>query len=294
MPSTNGSEDSVIVHTIKLLLGGRESSFKSERQLKLFQFLWWLLDDKDDDCSIKDAGLVYASAALSYKIQKNNVVGPSEALILSSSDPWIQRIFRAIEWRQDGFYHLLRIRYPLLHSFDFNEIIPEIESLSDFVEAKLRLYASDCAMTDNNAFTVMKRQDPERGRPQVKSHLTAPKNNRLTRLPFIYAAIKHHPQMIRFSLGAATKGRMLGASEMLALSKKNAATPEGLKAFFACAKGVVEVTDKKLASKLAKAWPDLTAARPAVDLLHPDQLSKLNKRRGAEETKKAKRQSPPA
>jgi hypothetical protein len=270
-----------------LLIGARDESFEWETELRLFQFKAWLLGVTPSSASFRRSALLFATLLVSarQKQRRFSLLASSEALVLAMMSrelrPLIDLAFKA-----RVLYDLTQISFHPYKEADRKKPLEEISALNALTQFRLRLrFTKRMTPSINNGIALLSnsKDDTQLGRTNAK----ALRRRRRAREAFLYAAQNCHEMMFLPPKPADVVGAL----------KSEVRETERIKEYFALSKSLMKILDVDAAEAFEGHWNDM----PPVDIppLEPVSVEEMDEagigprpRRGAKETKLAKRQAP--
>jgi hypothetical protein len=234
----------------------RDGKFISEYEwpLRLFQFMYWLIDDVETKVSLKEAALVFCSMAISQesdKVKKRFLsASGAELLLLTISRTGLRWIINEAFAGNSRLYDLALI--PLI-PYDKNvvdKIRREINILNALTGFRLRLNETvGVEPSLNNSMDLLSKSKSE----EKCSATTSKKieRRRRERSAFLYIAEE-------VGSGALDLSYIYNESFESVLRVESGGDKEsGLREYFAKVKGLLPILNKPLADKLDDAWSNL-------------------------------------
>jgi hypothetical protein len=287
--------DTPLAKVIEALIHEGDPISGYERPLRLFQFMYWLIDDAETKESLKESALLFCAIAISQESKKLRKRFTSasgfELLFLTISAPRLRWLINETFARDRRLYDLALIPLVPYDKKLVQKIEREINILNSLTRFQLRLIETvgfEPSLSNSLDLLSTSKNLAE------KSSVTVSKNieqRRRERSAFLYVAAEH-------GSGAPDIFYIHRDTVDSFLSVESGGDKEiDLRAYFAKVKGILSVVNEPLADKLGAVWPQLDPI--PLDPLQPIDPTDLDTagikkklRRSAKETKAGNRQRP--
>jgi hypothetical protein len=279
-----------LASAITLLLGAADEKFVHERELRMFQFQCWLLDNGSQNTSFRDSALKFGTALLGTtisRIRTEKRMGARNSFLLASASRNLEGIVNFCFARRDNLYPLLEIDNFPLRQPAHDTAVEEIADLNNLVETRVRLHLASERASLNAAKRLLPTMNPQSRR---RTGISEVEKKRRKRESFLLAAKCVAPVFLAMDFeSTGGKNRLITPEGLLSQTAKKANDQEAFTRLCSAAKAIAPIIDFEWSAEVAKALDSVEAVLPELAPIPTELLPKKPPRRAAAETKKANR-----